>query len=259
MPLRLVLVILIATAGVCVVLLPSTSLAGAGGAYMTPNAMATKIHGLVPQIPTDNRSAPSVITSTTCSGLGTSRMSSKGRTFNRFRCRASWARGTSHVWARALPGGKFCASSTGLASCPAGAPTKGDPRICRNPPAPPTGDPNRCALAATENALIRAMKINFADPSWTIGNVSCKGTNLSRKCTFMKLNTYGIHYSSTIKMARAHGVWTATIVTKGGGTSSCLVQPAPKTRAGKPSNWAAGPDPTCALITSARHRNGTTS
>ncbi len=151
-------------------------------AWATPQAIAKKIHGFIPQLTVDNTSAPSIITSTKCHGLGKAHKKGKGkkavRKYSRFRCTASTTRGRSAVWARALPGGKFCASSTGLASCPAAAPAAGDPRICGNPPAPPTADPNNCVLSATEASVSRAMKVWFKNPDWTPGQVHCKGSNL---------------------------------------------------------------------------------
>jgi hypothetical protein len=228
----------------------TASLAGSVVPWKTPQAMASKIRGLVPQIPTANTSAPSTITASTCHGVGKARTVAQGKTavrkFTTFRCRATWARGKSTVWARSLAGGSFCASATGLAACPAGAPVAGDPRICHDPPAPAAGDPNRCARSAAEAALLRAMQANFADPNWRLGNVACDGANLAWKCTFKELDVFGIYYSSTIRFAKAKGAWTATFATSGGGGSStCVAQPAPNTAGGKPSNWAAGPAPTC--------------
>jgi hypothetical protein len=217
--------------------------AASTAAFMTPKAMAKKIHGFVPQIPTGNRSAPSTITATSCQGQGRAR---KGM-FATFRCKATWERGKSYVWARALPGGRFCASSTGLSACPAGRPVAGDPRICRNGSVPPTADPNHCALTSTEAVLLRAMRVNFANPSWQFGNLACNGSNLTWKCTFQQLNVFGVYYTSTIKFAQASGSWTATIHTRGGnGKSTCTGQPDGTTAAGKPSKWSAGPTPTCA-------------
>jgi hypothetical protein len=190
-----------------------------------------------------------MITSSTCHGLGHARTSGTGgkavRSFTTFRCTATWARGTSTVWARALPRGTFCASSTGLAACPAPPPAPGDPRICEDPPAPITGDPNRCARSAAEAALLRALRADFADPSWQLGNVSCDGANLAWTCTFMQLDVFGVYYSSTIRFAEAQGAWVAFVMTTGGGSSTCTAQPDPNTGAGKPSNWSAGATPTC--------------
>lgn len=231
----------LAAAGVFL-LVPAVSLAAATTAYMTTTAMAAKIHGLVPQIPTNNTSAPSQITSTVCRGLGPAH---NGR-YATFRCKATLGNGTAVVWARALAGGRFCASATGLASCPAPPAVAGDPRICADPPTPPTADPNKCALGASELALIRAMKTNFGDPNWLIRNAACNGSNLTRKCTFSSHTAYGIYYTSTITFALADSVWTATIVTSGGGgTSTCTVQPDPSTAGGAPSVWVSGPTPTC--------------
>jgi hypothetical protein len=222
---------------------PAVSPAASTVARLTPKAMAKKIHGFVPQIPTGNQAAPSTITATTCHGLG---MAHNGK-FATFRCRATWERGKSNVWARALPGGAFCASSTGLSACPAAPPKAGDPRICSNASAPPAADPNHCALAATEAVLLRAMRANFANPSWKFGNLACNGSNLAWKCTFLQLNVYGVYYRSTIKFAQANGSWAATIHTSGGnGKSTCTGQPDGTTAAGKPSKWSAGPTPTCA-------------
>jgi len=119
----------------------------------------------------------------------------------------------------------------------------GDPRICAlTPPAPPTADPNRCALGATEFALTRAMPVNFADPGWTIRNVSCTGSNLTRTCSFSSHSAFGTYYKSTITFALTAGTWNATIgTTGGGGSSTCTVQPGP---AGS-SRWQQGPTPSC--------------
>lgn len=228
-----------AAVGAACLALVSAASAAAPLTYVTPKAIAAKIHGLTPQIPTDNTSPPSMITAASCTGLPPA----KQQKFNTFRCAATWNHGRATIWARALPAGAFCASSTGLASCPPGPTIAGDPRICTNAPAPPTADPNRCALGATEIAIIRAMPVNFNDPGWTIRNVSCTGSNLSRKCTFSSQTAYGIYYTSTIGFSEADGAWTATIVTTGGGgTSTCTVQPGPP---GGRTRWAAGPAPTC--------------
>jgi hypothetical protein len=215
-------------------------------AWTTPQSMAKRIHGLIPQIPTDNTSAPSIISAATCHGLGKAHKSKTKKKYSRFRCTATWARGKARVWARALPGGRFCASSTGLTPCPAAAPVAGDPRICGNPPAPPTADPNNCAMSATEAALIRAMRAAFNNQDWQPGNVHCKGSNLKRTCTFQQLGVYGVYYTSRISFALENGAWTATIVTTGGnGLSTCKVLPNAHTAAGKPSKWTTGPTPTC--------------
>jgi hypothetical protein len=220
-------------------------------AWKTPQAMATKIHGFIPQIRVDNTSAPSIISSTTCRGLGKAHKRGKGkkavRKYSRFRCTATWELGKHAVWARALPGGKFCASSTGLASCPAAAPEAGDPRICGNPPAPPSADPNNCVLAATEASVSRAMKVWFKNPDWTPGNVHCKGSNLKFGCTYQQLNVFGVYYTSKIRFKLTNGAWAATLATTGGSgpASTCTVLPNAKTRAGKPSKWTTGPTPTC--------------
>ena len=215
-------------------------------AWMSTNAMSTKIHGLVPQIPTTNTSAPSIISATTCHGVGKAHGAGATKKYSRFRCTATWERGKAHVWARALPGGKFCASSSGLTACPAGAPAAGDPRICSTPSAPPTADPNRCALTATEASVTRAMVVASNNPNWQPGNVACKGSNLTHTCTFQQLGVYGIYYTSHIRFALKNGAWAATLGTSGGTASStCSVLPAHST-AGKPAKWMAGPTPTCA-------------
>jgi hypothetical protein len=214
--------------------------AAAPPAYVTPAAMAGKIHGLVPQIPLDNTSPPSTITATSCRGLPPAH----GTKFNTFRCTATWDNGRATVWARALPGGTYCASTTGLAPCPPGPAVAGDPRVCSIPHAPATADPNRCALGATELVILRAMPINFNDPGWTIRNVSCTGTNLKHTCSFSSHSAYGTYYKSTIAFGQADGAWTSTIVTTGGaggGTTTCTVLPG----ASGGSRWQQGPPPTC--------------
>jgi hypothetical protein len=209
--------------------------------YVTPAWMSGKIHGLVPQIPTDNVSPPSTITQAACKGLPPA----KAKKFNTFRCAASWDKGKAVVWARALPGGKYCASSTGLASCPAVPATTGDPRVCAvSPPAPSTADPNRCALGATEYAILRAMPVNFGDPGWAIRNISCTGSNLTRTCTFGSKTAYGTYYTSKVRFTQVEKAWTAAIATTGGGVNStCTVVPGPSN--GR-TQWQAGPTPTCA-------------
>jgi hypothetical protein len=214
-------------------------------AWMTPAAMAKKIRGLVPQIPTTNTGTPSIISAATCRGLGKTHRNKAAPKYSRFRCTATWGGGKSRVWARALPRGRFCASSTGLSACPAGTPVAGDPRICSNRPAPPTADPNHCALSASEASVLRAMKVWFENPDWAAGNVSCKGSNLTRTCTFMQLGVYGVYYTSHIHFAKTTGVWVATIATTGNNKSSTCTVLSGHTAAGKPSNWTAGPTPTC--------------
>jgi hypothetical protein len=213
---------------------------------MSATAMSARIHGLVPQIPTTNTSAPSNISAAACRGVGKAHKAGKSKKYSTFRCKAAWERGVSRVWARALPGGRFCASSTGLASCPAGAPATGDPRICSTSGAPPTADPNHCALFATEAALTRAMVVAFNLPSWQPGNVACKGSNLTRTCSFQQLGVYGVYYTSKIRFALEAGAWSATISTTGGNVpATCTVLPKAGTAAGKPSRWTTGPTPTC--------------
>ncbi|MFZ0342707.1 MAG: hypothetical protein WAL31_10275, partial [Gaiellaceae bacterium] len=214
--------------------------------WTTPQAIAKKIHGLVPQIPTTNTSAPSIISVAACHGVGKAHRAGKSKRYSTFRCKALWERGISRVWARALPGGKFCASSTGLAACPAGNPVAGDPRICSISGAPPTADPNHCALTATEAALTRAMAVAFNLPTWQPGNVACKGSNLTRTCSFQQLGVYGVYYKSKIRFALTNGAWSATIGTTGGNVpATCTVLPKAGTAAGKPSKWTTGPTPTC--------------
>jgi hypothetical protein len=213
---------------------------------MTSSAMSAKIQGLVPQIPTTNTSAPSLISATTCRGVGKAHSTSAGRTYSSFRCVATWQRGKARIFARALPRGRFCASSTGPAPCPAGAPVAGDPRICSRPGAPPTADPNSCGLTATESAFIRAMVVVFRNSNWQPGNVACKGSNLTRTCAFQQLGVYGVYYTSKIRFALAAGTWSATVTTTGGNAgSTCTVLPKAGTAAGKPSKWTTGPLPTC--------------
>ena len=234
-------VLLIAALGVACLAVGSAASATTPLTYVTAAAMGGKIHGLVPQIPTDNTSPPSTITATSCRGLPPAH----GKKFNTFRCSATWDNGRATLWARALPGGAYCASTTGLASCPVTT-VVGDPRVCTIPSAPPTADPNRCALGATEQAILRAMPVNFNDPGWSIRNVSCTGSNLARKCTFSSHSAYGIYYTSAITFKQAEdATWAATIVTTGGGgggSSTCTVQPGTPLRG---SRWAQGPTPTC--------------
>jgi len=215
-------------------------------AWMSTKAMSAKIHGLVPQIPTTNTSAPSIISTTTCHGSGKAQKAGSTKKYKTFRCTATWARGKARVWARALPGGKFCASSSGLNACPAAAPVSGDPRICPTASAPPTADPNRCALSATEATFIRAMQEVFHTPSWQPGNVACKGSNLKRTCSFQQLGVYGVYYTSKITFALKSGAWSASVATTGGlAGSTCTVLPKAGTPAGKPSKWTTGASPTC--------------
>ena len=104
--------------GVLLLTWAGASQAKTRAAWLTPQAMAKKIHGYIPQIPTDNTSAPSFIAAANCHGLGKARRAGLGKKYSTFRCTATWQRGKSRVWARALPRGKFCASSTGLNACP---------------------------------------------------------------------------------------------------------------------------------------------
>jgi hypothetical protein len=232
--------------GVLLLAWTGVSQAKTRAAWESTKAMSAKIHGLVPQIPTTNTSAPSIISATTCHGVGEARKAGAAKEYSQFRCTASWTHGKAHVFARALPGGRFCASSTGPAACPAGAPVGGDPRICHRVGTPPTADPNSCALTSTETALIRAMVVAFNNPNWQPGNVGCKGSNLTRTCTFQQLGVYGVYYTSKIRFALKDGAWSAAIQTTGGNVpATCTVLPA-HTAAGKPSKWTTGPTPTCA-------------
>ena len=157
-------------------------------AYTTPKAIAEKITGGIPQLVTGNAAVPTVITASTCKGLGAAH---QGK-FKTFRCKATYLNGqkTANVWVRARPGGQFCAASTGLDACPVAAPTIGDPRVCNKAPAPPTADPNSCALGSAILALNRAMSVKFAPPGstapppLTMLNLSCTGKNLKWHCVF---------------------------------------------------------------------------
>ena len=232
--------------GVLLLTWAGASQAKTRAAWMTPQAMAKKVHSFIPQIPTDNTSAPSIISAANCHGLGKARRAGRGKKYSTFRCTATWQRGKSRVWARALPRGRFCASSTGLSACPAVAPVAGDPRICGNPPAPPTADPNNCAMSATEAAFIRAMRAASNNQDWQPGNVHCKGSNLKRTCTFQQLNVFGVYYTAKVTFVLQNGAWTATIgITGGNGPWTCTVPPNAHTAAGQPSNWKTGPTPTC--------------
>jgi hypothetical protein len=89
------------------------------------------------------------------------------------------------------------------------------------------------------------MKVWFVNPAWAAGNVSCKGSNLTRTCTFMQLGVYGVYYTSHVRFAKSSGAWVATIGTTGNNNSStCTVLPA-HTAASKPSKWSTGPTPSC--------------
>jgi hypothetical protein len=226
----------------CAVVSVAGAASNAVAPLTTPKAMAAKIRGAVPQIPTSTADQPSTISASTCHGLGAAR---EGE-FTLFRCKAHWDRGTATVWARALPGKKFCASASGMAACPKPPAAAGDPRICSNPQTSPTADPNLCARNQSELAVVRAMRAWFVNSDWQIGNVVCAGKNVRWKCTFLQFNVYGIYYNAKIHFVLAHGAWSATIAVKGDGDSStCTVLPKPGNRAGKPSNWAAGPTSTC--------------
>jgi hypothetical protein len=213
-------------------------------AYSTPAAMAARIHGATPQIRGNNYSAPSTITATTCRGLGAAHRG----LYNTFRCSATWNGGKATVWARALPGKRFCASAASLASCPPGPPDAGDPRICSDPP-PLDADPDRCALAGAELSLIRGMKVMFGDPTWTIRNLSCDGSNLTWTCQFSSSKVFGTYYRSVVSFADAAASWSASIATttvnQAGAAVVCRVAPL-ATAPGAASRWDTGPVPACA-------------
>jgi hypothetical protein len=239
----LVRVVAVLVVGICVVL-PS-ALAASPPSYLTPLAMAAKIHGATPQLSTNNSDAPSTITSTVCHGIGTAH---QGK-FSTFRCVASTVRGPATVWARALPGAKFCASITGLASCPPPPFISGDPRLCSIPSVPATADPNRCALAGAELVIVRAMPVVFNNRSWAVRNLSCTGQNLKWTCQYSSSLAFGTYYHGVITFAHTASAWTGTIAVNTQGvensTVTCTVQPA-ATKAGSASNWRAGATPTCA-------------
>lgn len=208
-------------------------LASAGSAltYVTPQAMAAHVRGTIPQIDTGNAAVPSLITASVCTGLGASH---QGK-FNTFRCRANWQRGVANVWARARPGGQFCASSTGLDACPAAAPTVGDPRVCSNAPAPPTADPNHCALGSAILALQRAMSVKFAAPNIQLLNLTCTGKNLKWTCVFATSASSTVYHGAIVFAQSTAGKWTASV-------NGCTVSP------GAPSGgyrWRTGPTPVC--------------
>lgn len=214
------------------------ALAGAPLAYTTPAAIAAKITGGIPQIQTGNAAVPSVITATKCTGLGAAH---QGK-FNTFRCKATYLNGqkTANVWVRARPGGQFCAASTGLAACPAAAPTIGDPRVCNKAPAPPTADPNSCALGSAILALNRAMAVKFAPPgsppvSISLLNISCTGQNLKWTCVFSTSQDRTVHNGAIVFAQATNGTWSANV-------NGCTVLP------GAPSGgyrWRVGPTPVC--------------
>jgi hypothetical protein len=212
-------------------------------AYVTPAAIAAKITGSVPQLAVDNTAVPSTITSTTCRGLGAAH---HGK-FATFKCAAQASSGKATVWARALAGGRFCASPTGLAACPPPPALPGDPRLCAVTGAPITADPNRCALGSAEAGLVRAMKQTFSDPNWAPRNISCKGANVSFACQFSSFTAYGIYYQSTIVFFHTTGAWQATFKTaleSGGSGGTCTEQPA-ASKGGTAADWSSGPAPTC--------------
>lgn len=220
--------------GVVAAALAPFAFAGAPLAYATPAAIAAKIVGGIPQIQTGNAAVPSVITATTCTGLGAAH---QGK-FNTFRCKATYLNGQkkANVWVRARPGGQFCAASTGLDACPVAAPTIGDPRVCSNPPAPPTADPNRCALGSAILALNRAMGVKFLAPGIALLNLSCTGKNLRWACVFSTSADRVVHQGSIVFAESTSGTWSANV-------NGCTVLP------GAPSGgfrWRVGPTPVCA-------------
>lgn len=218
---------------VVAVALAPFALAGAPLAYTTPAAMAAHITGGIPQIQTGNAAVPSVITASACTGLGAAH---QGK-FNTFRCKVTYLNGqkTANVWARARPGGQFCAASTGLDACPVAAPTIGDPRVCNKAPAPPTADPNSCALGSAILALERAMGVKFAAPGIPLLNLSCNGKNLNWTCVFSTSQDRVVHNGSIVFAQATDGSWSANV-------NGCTVLP------GAPSGgyrWRVGPTPVC--------------
>jgi hypothetical protein len=204
--------------------------------YVTPAAMAKHIAGAVPQIPLGNSSVPSVISASTCTGTGAAHAGK----FNTFKCKATWLSGqkTTVVWARARPGGQFCAAVT-LAACPAAAPTVGDPRVCSNPPAPPTADPNKCAVGSAILAVTRAMGVKLQNPAIQLLNLTCTGQNLKWTCVFSTSASYTVFHATTSFVQSKTGAWTASIATSVG---NCTVLPgAPKGG----YRWRVGPTPVC--------------
>ena len=206
--------------------------------------MSTKIRGLVPQIPTTNTSAPSIISTTTCHGSGKAHKAGSTKKYKTFRCTATWERGKSRVWARALPGGQVLRQQHRAERLPRGRSRFRRSQDLHHRVGTPTADPNRCALSATEATFIRAMQEVFNNPNWQPGNVACKGSNLKRTCTFQQLGVYGVYYTSKIAFALKSGAWAATVGTTGGtAASTCTVLPKAGTAAGKPSKWTNRTDP----------------
>jgi hypothetical protein len=232
---------------VCLPVVAAVGPASAGPtqlAYAAPAAIAKRIIGSTPQIPTSSDIAPSNITASVCHGLGTAH---QGK-YNRFRCSATWDPGqkTSTVWVRARPGGQFCASSTTLAPCPAAPPSVGDPRVCRSAVSP-YADPNHCALAAAAFVVSRAMPVRINDPSWTVRDETCKGDNLRWSCEFATHGQFGSFFKGAITFAQnAKGKWSARIAISGGGSANaaaCKVLPGAAGSA--TSRWFSGPTPVC--------------
>ena len=235
--------LVVALCAICVV--PVTVALSATITYVTPAAMAVKIHGSTPQLQTGNTGVPSTITASVCHGTGTPH----AKKFNTFKCSATWIRGTVIVWARALPKNQFCASITGLSACPATPALPGDPRLCHSSPgAPPTADPNYCALVAAEQAVTNAMKVTFQNTAWTLRDTTCKGQNVTWSCEYSSQGTFGTYYDSTISFGHSTGSWVATLSTTTRGSSgapiACTVHPA-STPAGQSASWSTGPPATC--------------
>jgi hypothetical protein len=215
-------------------------------AYVTPAAMAAKIHGPTPQIQTGNTGVPSVITATVCHGTGAAHAGK----FTTFKCSATWGSGTAVVWARALPKNQFCASATGLSACPATPALVGDPRLCHSQAGvPTTADPNYCGLLAGEAATVRAMQVTLKDPSFALRNAACKGQNVTWSCEYSGPSTFGVYYDTTIKFAHSTGKWVATLSTTQRGSTAapvvCTVQPAASIPSGQNTSWAGGPPASC--------------
>ena len=222
----------LAVVGLCLAVAPF-ALAAAPLAYTTPAAIAKKITGGIPQIATGNAAVPSVITASTCTGLPPAHAGK----FNTFRCKATYLNGQkkANVWVRALPGGKFCAASTGLTACPAAAATVGDPRVCTLNGAPPTADPNYCALGSAILVLERAEAVAFKTPTFSPLNLSCTGQNLKWTCVFSTSADRTVHNASIVFTQATAGTWSASV-------SGCTVLPGAPTGGYR---WRVGPAPVC--------------
>ena len=209
--------------------------------YASVASIQSQILGPTPQIPTSSDQVPSSITASTCSGVGTPH----NKLFNTFRCRATWAKGTALVWVRARAGGKFCASATGLASCPAAQPVAGDPRLCHNAPSP-FADPNHCGLVSASAVIARAMPVMLGDPTWTVREQTCKGQNLTWSCQYATHGQFGTFYNGAITFKQAaDGTWSGSIVVSGGGGPGSTCTVVPGTASGTISLWYQGAAPTC--------------